>query len=93
MEAKLKQEHGDRYDEELFNRHLMGYSMRTDRYRYTAWLDRRAPMSEPLAEELYDHDTDPHETVNIAKANTELANKLLTRLRTPLKPYPSSTEP
>ncbi len=59
----------------------MGYSMRTDRYRYTAWLDRRKPMSEPLAEELYDHETDPHETVNIAKANPQNVETLAAQLR------------
>ena len=81
VEAKLKQEHGDRYDADLFNQHLMGYSMRTDRYRYTAWLDRRAPASEPFSEELYDHETDPHETVNIAKANPETVKTLAAQLR------------
>ena len=85
VEAKLKQEHGARYDAELFNQHLMGYSMRTDRYRYTAWLDRRNPMSEPLAEELYDHETDPHETVNIAKANPEIVKTLSAQLRAQFK--------
>jgi len=41
----------------------MGYSMRTDRYRYTEWglLGR-----EPVAVELYDHKTDPNENVNVA---------------------------
>ena len=59
----------------------MGYSMRTDRYRYTAWLDRRAPASEPFSEELYDHETDPHETMNIAKANAETVKTLAAQLR------------
>ncbi len=81
VEAKLKQEHGERYDANLFDQHLMGYSLRTDRYRYTAWLDRRDPMTEPLAEELYDHDTDPHETANVAKANPETTKRLLVQLR------------
>lgn len=40
----------------------MGYTMRTERYRYTEW---RIP-GEPLAVELYDHEKDPHEMVNVA---------------------------
>lgn len=40
----------------------MGYTIRTRRYRYTEW---RIP-GEPLAVELYDHEKDPHETVNVA---------------------------
>ena len=34
VKAALKEEHGRRYNTKLSNRHLMGYSMRTDRYRY-----------------------------------------------------------
>jgi arylsulfatase A-like enzyme len=37
---------------------VMGYSMRTNRYRYTEWGIHGA--------ELYDHETDPAENVNIA---------------------------
>jgi len=41
----------------------MGYSMRTDRYRYTEWLDEARKQ---VAVELYDHENDPDENVNIA---------------------------
>ncbi len=41
----------------------MGYSMRTDRYRYTEW---GALGQEPVARELYDHERDPAENVNLA---------------------------
>ena len=44
---------------------LMGYSMRTDRYRFTMWLDRR-DHSKVAAVELYDHTADPQENENIA---------------------------
>lgn len=48
-----------------FNRgNVMGYTMRTDRYRYTEWLDRDQGVV--LARELYDHETDPQEDVNAA---------------------------
>ena len=43
----------------------MGYSMRTDRYRFTEWVSRKNP-SEVDAVELYDHVTDPQENENIA---------------------------
>ena len=66
VEEKLRQEHGARYDQELFERHLMGYSMRTDRYRFTTWVDRRNPEGEPFAVEVYDHERDPRESINIA---------------------------
>ena len=46
-------------------RALMGYSMRTDRYRLTRWVERDDP-SKTAAVELYDHQTDPREDQNIA---------------------------
>jgi arylsulfatase A-like enzyme len=46
---------------------VMGYSMRTDRYRYTEWLRPRSDGGrEAIAIELYDHRADPLETVNRA---------------------------
>ena len=39
---------------------VMGYSIRGDRYRYTQWRDFQT--GETIASELYDHQTDPHET-------------------------------
>lgn len=41
----------------------MGYSMRTDRFRYTEWRDYES--NKLLARELYDHQTDDNETVNV----------------------------
>ncbi|MGB0578434.1 MAG: sulfatase-like hydrolase/transferase, partial [Limisphaerales bacterium] len=46
------------------NRELMGYTMRTDRYRYVEWLDRAT--AKMIDQELYDHSTDPQENENIA---------------------------
>ena len=61
---------------------LMGYTMRTDRYRFTVWVDR-ADHGKIDAIELYDHQNDPLENVNIAKipANTELVGSLMTQWR------------
>lgn len=42
---------------------ITGYSVRTDRWRHTEWLK---PDGERIAEELYDHESDPRETTNIA---------------------------
>lgn len=43
----------------------MGYSMKTDQYRYTEWVTRD-DKREILARELYDHIKDPAENVNVA---------------------------
>lgn len=43
---------------------IMGYSMRTDRYRYTQW--QNIETGDVTARELYDHQTDPNENTNIA---------------------------
>ena len=42
---------------------LMGYSIRTDRFRYTEW--REFGLGKVQARELYDHAKDPLETVNV----------------------------
>ena len=57
---------------------LMGYTMRTDRYRFTKWVDRN-DRTKVDAIELYDEVTDPQENVNIAKdpKNAELVKKLM----------------
>ncbi len=44
---------------------LMGYTMRTDRYRFTAWVGRQ-DHDRVDALELYDHATDPQENTNLA---------------------------
>ena len=63
-------------------RGAMGYSMRTDRYRFTLWQDPDDPHS-ILATELYNHEGDPKETVNIAhlEENTGLIENLTQQLR------------
>jgi hypothetical protein len=51
---------------------VMGYSMRTKRFRYTEWRDR--PTGEVMARELYDHETDPDENVNVAEESGRRAD-------------------
>ena len=43
----------------------MGYSMRTDRYRFTLWQHRDDP-GKIDGVELYDHARDPEENINLA---------------------------
>ncbi|MCX6583926.1 MAG: sulfatase [Candidatus Aminicenantes bacterium] len=42
---------------------LMGYAMRTNQYRYVEW--RKFKTGQLLERELYDHQTDPGENVNV----------------------------
>ncbi len=44
---------------------LMGYSMRTDRHRFTVWV-KTSDKTQVDATELYDHQLDPQENVNLA---------------------------
>lgn len=56
---------------------LMGYSMRTGRYRLTRWVDVK-DHAKVDSVELYDEEQDPEENTNIAKdpARKELLEKL-----------------
>jgi arylsulfatase A-like enzyme len=47
-------------------RPYMGYSMRTDRYRYTEWVPKNDRNATPAGIELYDHQVDPAENMNVA---------------------------
>ncbi|MEX2212637.1 MAG: sulfatase [Phycisphaeraceae bacterium] len=44
---------------------MMGYAMKTERYRYVRWVNRR-DANETIAVELYDHEKDLAENVNVA---------------------------
>jgi arylsulfatase A-like enzyme len=59
---------------------LMGYAMRTERYRFVVWVGRN-DHSKVDAIELYDHQTDLQENQNIAKRpeNAALVQKLMTQ--------------
>lgn len=59
---------------------VMGYSMRTDRYRFTVWLDKN---KNTMARELYDHQIDPEENKNIegAPENIRLVKDLSEKLK------------
>ncbi len=57
-----------------------GYSIRTDRWRYTEW--RSIANGKTVARELYDHNADPRETQNVAADPDHLQtiDKLSSRL-------------
>ena len=52
-----------------------GYTVRTDRYRYTEWRKSRF-STEVVGRELYDHSTDPLESHNIAAKNSKKCAEL-----------------
>jgi arylsulfatase A-like enzyme len=64
---------------------VMGYSMRTDRYRYTEW--RATSDGQVQAAELYDHVTDPEENVNQANepASAKIIKELAAEMRNGLR--------
>ena len=65
----------DDYSPEKYNQYVTGYSMRTERHRFTYWCDDRKP-DKPLAVEVYDHLNDPDENTNIALSSPELVEQL-----------------
>ncbi|HUU92321.1 MAG TPA: sulfatase [Phycisphaerae bacterium] len=62
----------------------MGYTMRTDRYRFVEWRNRKT--AEVVAHELYDHANDPGENANLAddKQYAALVARLAKQLRAAL---------
>jgi iduronate 2-sulfatase len=60
---------------------MMGYSMRTDQYRYTEWIDQ--PTNEVKERELYDliHDPLCKESIVYKPENKELVAQLHDQLQ------------
>jgi iduronate 2-sulfatase len=81
VENRIKQQQGKHWNRDLFENHLMGYTLRSDRYRLVAWLDYRDVNLEPLFLELYDHKKDPQETRNLAREFPAKVKELLKKLR------------
>jgi iduronate 2-sulfatase len=77
VEARIMTQQKERWDRDLFENRLMGYTMRTDQYRLVVWKDWTRPKDEPIFIELYDHKADPTETVNMAEKRPALVGKLL----------------
>ncbi|MGB5942938.1 MAG: sulfatase [Leeuwenhoekiella sp.] len=62
---------------------VMGYSVTDDRFNYVEWV--KLDNGEVLERELYDHDKDPYETINVVEDETytqivaDLADKVKSR--------------
>ncbi len=56
--APLWKDHAGQVRESALTQYANGYSLRTDRHRYTEWADG--------GQELYDHESDPQELTNLA---------------------------
>jgi arylsulfatase A-like enzyme len=66
--APLLDDPGRAWKKAVFSQHprgpkMMGYSIRTERYRFNLWKDKTGQV---LATELYDHQTDEKENANVA---------------------------
>ena len=62
---------------------ILGYSVRTDRFRYTEW--RHVKTGELLDKELYDHKKDPEENKNVI--DDEIYESNLPKLEKLIKKY------
>jgi len=61
-----------------------GTALRTDRHRYVEWVDKKG---EPAGRELYDHEADPGENVNVLESAPEsLVSDLAAALRATVRP-------
>ncbi|GAB5559571.1 MAG: sulfatase [Synoicihabitans sp.] len=76
VEADIIAQQGDAWDRDLFENHLMSYSMRTDRYRLVLWKDYHNTSADPIFVELYDHEIDPTETRNVATEQPDIVLEL-----------------
>jgi arylsulfatase A-like enzyme len=59
---------------------LMGYAFRDVRHRYVAWID--PSTRKVVAEELFDYQTDPSESRNLAPASPDELERMRTAART-----------
>lgn len=81
VEGRIIQQQAEKWDRDLYENRLMGYSMRTEHFRFVAWKDRTTTEMAPIAVELYDHRTDPSETKNIAAEHPDIVADLTTQLQ------------
>ena len=80
VEDRIIKQQGKGWNRDLFENHLMGYTMRTARYRLVVWKDHRKADAKPVFVELYDHQVDPRETRNVASQHPELVSTLSRQL-------------
>ncbi|GAA5508157.1 sulfatase [Novipirellula caenicola] len=92
VEDRIQKQMGSKWDPELFEHDLTGYAIRTARYRMIAWKDTKLPNADPLFVELYDHETDPAETKNVANEHPERVAELLSQLKAGWKAAAPATQ-
>ncbi len=85
VEGRIIEQQGDRWDRDLFENHLTGYALRTNDHRLVLWKDHRDAASEPLFVELFDHRSDPGETLNVSGQHPDAVAELTTKLNDLLK--------
>lgn len=68
----LLHQQGSAWEEAAFSYYNKGLSLRTPRYRLTRYAREQQPTIE-----LYDHDSDPFENINVAAENPEIVQELL----------------
>jgi iduronate 2-sulfatase len=64
---------------------IVGRTLRTDRYRIVVWRDSEGQV---VQTELYDHRSDPEETVNVAASHSDIVSRLTRQLAS--QPAPSA---
>jgi hypothetical protein len=62
-----------------YRKHALGKTIRSERYRMVQWATEN---DSTLALELYDHQLDPNENINIAAEQKTIADSLLALLKT-----------
>ncbi|MEC7903489.1 MAG: sulfatase [Verrucomicrobiota bacterium] len=88
VEKGIMEQMKEGWDRNLFEQHLMGLSLRTDRYRFVSWRDTRNPLAPGLFTELYDHGKDPQESFNLVHEMPDIVRRLQQELAGYLKPNP-----
>ncbi len=80
VEGKIIKQQGERWDRDLFENNLMGYTVRTDRHRLVLWRDHRDHSAPAVFAELFDHESDPLEKINIAAKHPKIVADLTAKL-------------
>jgi iduronate 2-sulfatase len=66
----------------------MGYSIRTERWRYTEW-----GTNGEHGRELYDHTSDPHEYTNLAQAGATASRAVTEKLHAQIETIKKTAAP
>lgn len=76
----------------VYPKQKLGRAIRTERYRLVQWLPISAKDESKAEYELYDYESDPHETRNLASENPDLVEELAAILAQYPKPVPRPTK-